>query len=150
VLAAQFYADSAEELAERANDLARRFEGRPHVLGVRKSLGGAGKGDFWEVPKAGFSLLMGLGGEPKPGAFVEDTAVAPDRLPAFYERFEAIVERQGLQAACYGHADVGCLHIRPILNVKTHEGVEKLRTIAREVSDLVVEFQGAMSGEHGD
>ncbi|AGA25146.1 FAD-binding and (Fe-S)-binding domain-containing protein [Singulisphaera acidiphila] len=150
VLAAQFYADSAEELADRANDLARRFEGRPHVLGVRKSLGGAEKDDFWKVRKAGFSLLMGLVGDSKPVAFVEDTAVAPARLPAFYERFEAIVERQGVEAACYGHADVGCLHIRPILNVKTHEGVESLRTIAREVSDLVVEFEGAMSGEHGD
>ena len=53
-------------------------------------------------------------------------------------------------AACYGHADVGCLHIRPIINVKTTEGVATLRSIAREVSDLVVEFGGAMSGEHGD
>lgn len=150
VLAAQFYADSAEELADRANDLARRFEGRPHVLGVRKSLGGAEKDDFWKVRKAGFSLLMGLVGDSKPVAFVEDTAVSPARLPAFYERFQAIVDRQGVEAACYGHADVGCLHIRPILNVKTHEGVESLRTIAREVSDLVVEFEGAMSGEHGD
>src|SRR5205807_7606981 len=82
--------------------------------------------------------------------FVEDTAVSPDRLPEFYERFFKIVGKQGLQAACYGHADVGCLHIRPILNVKTQEGVKSLRTIAREVSDLVVEFGGAMSGEHGD
>ena len=73
---------------------------------------------------------MGMVGDAKPVAFVEDTAVAPDRLPAFYERFEAIVARQGVRAACYGHADVGCLHIRPILNVKTREGVEQLRTIA--------------------
>jgi len=150
VLAAQFYADSAEELADRANDLARRFEGRPNVLGVRTRLGGAEKDDFWKVRKAGFSLLMGLVGDAKPVAFVEDTAVSPDKLPAFYERFEAIVARQGVEAACYGHADVGCLHIRPILNVKTRAGVESLRTIAREVSDLVVEFGGAMSGEHGD
>jgi FAD/FMN-containing dehydrogenase/Fe-S oxidoreductase len=150
VLAAQFYADSAEDLAARADDLARRFAGRPGVLGVRQSLSGAEKDDFWKVRKAGFSLLMGLVGDAKPVAFVEDTAVAPSRLPAFYDRFQKIVERQGLQAACYGHADVGCLHIRPILNVKTAEGVEKLRTIAREVSDLVVEFHGAMSGEHGD
>ena len=93
---------------------------------------------------------MAMVGDAKPVAFVEDTAVAPERLPAFYERFQAIVARQGVQAACYGHADVGCLHIRPILNVKTSAGVEQLRTIAREVSDLVVEFGGAMSGEHGD
>src|SRR6185312_14029975 len=86
----------------------------------------------------------------KPVAFVEDTAVAPDRLPEFYERFRQIVERQGVQAACYGHADVGCLHIRPIINVKTQGGVDMLRTIASEVSDLVVAYEGAMSGEHGD
>ncbi|HMB08729.1 MAG TPA: FAD-linked oxidase C-terminal domain-containing protein, partial [Isosphaeraceae bacterium] len=150
VLAAQFYADSAEELAERTDDLARRFEGRPGVLGVRKSLTAADKDDFWKVRKAGFSLLMGMVGDAKPVAFVEDTAVAPERLPEFYERFRAIVAGQGVEAACYGHADVGCLHIRPILNVKTHQGVASLRAIAREVADLVAEFGGAMSGEHGD
>lgn len=150
VLAAQFYADSQDELAARAEDLARRFEGRPGVLGVRKRLADADKDDFWKVRKAGFSLLMAMVGDAKPVAFVEDTAVAPERLPAFYERFHAIVQRHGVEAACYGHADVGCLHIRPIINVKTVEGVDRLRSIAREVSDLVVEFGGAMSGEHGD
>src|SRR3954469_22197024 len=150
VLAAQFYADSQGELAARADDLARRFEGRPGVLGVRKSLSDAAKDDFWKVRKAGFSLLMAMVGDAKPIAFVEDTAVSPERLPEFYERFGAIVAEHGVRAACYGHADVGCLHIRPIINVKTHEGVETLRSIAREVSDLVVEFGGSMSGEHGD
>lgn len=150
VLAAQFYADSAEELAHRADDLARRFEGRPGVLGVRKSLTAAAKDDFWKVRKAGLSLLMGMVGDAKPVAFVEDTAVSHEKLPAFFERFRRIVAGQGLSAACYGHADVGCLHIRPILNVKTEQGVSQLRTIARQVSDLVAEFGGAMSGEHGD
>ena len=106
--------------------------------------------DFWKVRKAGFSLLMGMVGDAKPIAFVEDTAVDPAQLPAFYDRFRRIVERHGVRAACYGHADVGCLHIRPLINVKTRDGVETLRSIAREVSDLVVEFGGAMSGEHGD
>ncbi len=150
VLAAQFYTDSADELAERTRDLAARFQGRPGVLGVRIRLTDAAKDDFWKVRKAGFSLLMGMVGDAKPVAFVEDTAVAPERLPAFYDRFRRIVERHGVMAACYGHADVGCLHIRPIINVKTENGVETLRAIAREVSDLVVEFGGAMSGEHGD
>ncbi len=93
---------------------------------------------------------MGMVGDAKPVAFVEDTAVSVDRLPEFYERFREIVARQGASAACYGHADVGCLHIRPILNMKTAEGVERLQAIARDVSDLVAEFGGAMSGEHGD
>ena len=150
VLAAQFYADSARELADRARDLAGRFEGRPGVLGVRTSLTDAEKDDFWKIRKAGFSLLMGMVGDAKPIAFVEDTAVDPARLPEFYDRFRAIVARRGVAAACYGHADVGCLHIRPVINVKTWDGVETLRSIAREVSDLVVEFGGSMSGEHGD
>jgi FAD/FMN-containing dehydrogenase/Fe-S oxidoreductase len=150
VLAAQFYADSADELAARTTDLGRRFEGRAGVLGVRTSLVHAEKDDFWKIRKAGFSLLMGIVGDAKPIAFVEDTAVDPARLPEFYDRFRNIVTRRGVAAACYGHADVGCLHIRPLINVKTWEGVETLRMIAREVSDLVAEFGGAMSGEHGD
>ena len=150
VLAAQFYADSADELATKADDLARRFAGRTGVLGVRKSLSAAAKDDFWKVRKAGLSLLMGMVGDAKPIAFVEDTAVSHEKLPAFYERFRAIIARHGAVGACYGHADVGCLHIRPIINVKTREGVEQLRGIAREVADLVEEFGGAMSGEHGD
>ena len=150
VLAAQFYADSADELAGRAEDLARRFRGSPGVLGLRKSLTESAKDDFWKIRKAGVSLLMGMVGDSKPVAFVEDTAVSPDRLPAFYDRFVAILARHGTHGACYGHADVGCLHIRPVLNVKTEAGVDTLRSIAREVSDLVVEFGGSMSGEHGD
>jgi FAD/FMN-containing dehydrogenase/Fe-S oxidoreductase len=150
VLAAQFYAGSQDELVERTGLLAGKFEGEPGVLGVRTRLVDAAKDDFWKVRKAGFSLLMGMLGDAKPVAFVEDTAVDPGRLPDFYERFRLIVLKHGVPAACYGHADVGCLHIRPIINVKTDAGVETLRAIAREVSDLVVEFGGAMSGEHGD
>ena len=150
VLAAQFYCDSDDELAARTEDLATLFEGRPGVLGVQKCLTASSRDDFWKVRKAGFSLLMAMVGDAKPVAFVEDTAVSPEKLPAFYERFFTIVARHDLMAACYGHADVGCLHIRPILNVKTSDGVESLRSIAREVSDLVLEFGGAMSGEHGD
>jgi FAD/FMN-containing dehydrogenase/Fe-S oxidoreductase len=150
VLAAQYYADSADELAQRADDLARRFEGKPEVLGVRKSLTASAKDDFWTIRKAGLSLLMGMVGDAKPVAFVEDTAVDPKRLPEFYDRFQKIVAAHGTSAACYGHADVGCLHIRPILNVKTSAGVDSVRSIARQVAELVAEFGGAMSGEHGD
>ena len=150
VLAAQFYADSRDELAARAADLARKFEGKPGVIGVRSRLEDAEKDDFWQVRKAGFALLMGRVGDAKPIAFVEDTAVDPSRLPQFYDRFRQIIERQGVTAAVYGHADVACLHIRPIINVKSHQGVDAIRSIAREVCDLVIEFGGSMSGEHGD
>ena len=150
VLAAQYYSDSPEELAERAERLARMFQGKPGVLGVRKRLENSAKDSFWKVRKAGVSLLMGKVGDEKPVAFVEDTAVSSDRLPEFHARFQDVLTRNGTVGACYGHADVGCLHIRPVLNMKTAEGVDRLRSIAREISDLVLEFGGAMSGEHGD
>jgi FAD/FMN-containing dehydrogenase/Fe-S oxidoreductase len=150
ILAAQFYADSADDLVAMTDDLARRFDGRPGVLGVHKALTSALRDDFWKIRKAGLALLMGMVGDAKPAAFVEDTAVTPDRLPSFVDRFNAIMARHGTNGACYGHADVGCLHIRPVLNMKTEAGVDALRGIAREVSDLVLEFGGAMSGEHGD
>jgi FAD/FMN-containing dehydrogenase/Fe-S oxidoreductase len=150
VLAAQFYAETPRDLADRAGELGRLFEGKPDVLGVRTSLTGAAKDSFWKVRKAGLSLLMGMVGDAKPVAFVEDTAVSPEKLPRFYSRFMEIVARHGTRAACYGHADVGCLHIRPVIDVKAAGGVDAIRSIAREVADLVAEFGGAMSGEHGD
>ncbi len=150
VLAAQLYADDAVDLADRAAELARRFEGNPGILGVRTRLQDAANDDFWKVRKAGLSLLMGMVGDPKPVAFVEDTAVPVERLPAFYRRFKQVLDADQIDAACYGHADVGCLHIRPILNMKTQEGVDAVRSLGRKISDLVLEFGGSMSGEHGD
>ena len=150
VLAAQLYADSPEELAEKAAMIERGLAGNGSVLGIVKNLTASAQDNFWKVRKAGLSLLMGMPGDAKPVAFVEDTAVDPQVLPAFYDRFMEIIGRHGAQASCYGHADVGCLHIRPVLNMKTNQGLEQLRAIAEEVSSLVAEFGGAMSGEHGD
>lgn len=150
VLAAQLYADTPEELAEKAAIIEKGLLGNASVTGVVKNLTASASDNFWKVRKAGLSLLMGLPGDAKPVAFVEDTAVDPRVLPAFYDRFLEIVHRHGAQASCYGHADVGCLHIRPVLNMKTRRGLEQLEAIAEEVSNLVAEFGGAMSGEHGD
>ena len=150
VLAAQFYADSPAELADRADELARKFEGRPGVLGVRKRLVDAAKDDFWKVRKAGFSLLMGMVGDAKPIAFVEDTAVDPAGCRSSTTGSARSSNGTASTAACYGHADVGCLHIRPMINVKTETASRRCGRSPREVSDLVVEFGGAMSGEHGD
>ncbi|MGE3858338.1 MAG: FAD-binding and (Fe-S)-binding domain-containing protein, partial [Dehalococcoidia bacterium] len=105
---------------------------------------------MWRVREAGLGLLMSLRGDAKPIAYVEDTAVPPERLADFIERFDAIVRAHGTEAAHYGHASVGCMHIRPVVNVKTVEGANTMHAIASEVADLVVEFGGSLSGEHGD
>jgi FAD/FMN-containing dehydrogenase/Fe-S oxidoreductase len=150
LLAVQFMGESDEQIAGDITGLRERLTEIPGFLGAYECIDAATRASFWKVRKAGLALLMGMVGDAKPVAFVEDTAVDPARLPEFYERFRAIVARHGASASCYGHADVGCLHIRPILDMKHLAGVAQMRAIARDVSGLVREFNGAMSGEHGD
>ncbi|MBO0723439.1 MAG: FAD-binding oxidoreductase, partial [Blastocatellia bacterium] len=105
---------------------------------------------IWKLRKAGLGLLMGIKGDAKPVAFVEDTAVDPKYLPVFVPRFREIMAKHGVDGAYYGHCSVGCLHIRPLINLKTGRSLEQLKAIAAEITDLVLEFGGAISSEHGD
>jgi FAD/FMN-containing dehydrogenase/Fe-S oxidoreductase len=105
---------------------------------------------IWGVRKAGLGLLLGMKGDKKPLAFVEDTAVAPAKLPEFIKRFREVVSRHDTIAGYYGHCSVGCMHIRPLINLKDESEMHKMVSIANAISDLVLEFNGAMSGEHGD
>ncbi|HEY7322988.1 MAG TPA: FAD-linked oxidase C-terminal domain-containing protein [Candidatus Binatia bacterium] len=105
---------------------------------------------IWGVRKAGLGLLLGTKGDKKPIAFVEDTAVEPAKLPEFIKRFRDIITRHDAIAGYYGHCSVGCMHIRPLINLKEPNEMAKMVSIANEISDLVLEFNGAMSGEHGD
>jgi FAD/FMN-containing dehydrogenase/Fe-S oxidoreductase len=105
---------------------------------------------IWKLRKAGLGLLMGIKGDAKPVAFVEDTAVDPKYLPVFVPRFREIMAKHGVDGAYYGHCSVGCLHIRPLINLKTQRSLEQLQAIAGEITDLVLEFGGAISSEHGD
>jgi FAD/FMN-containing dehydrogenase/Fe-S oxidoreductase len=105
---------------------------------------------IWGVRKAGLGLLLGTKGDKKPIAFVEDTAVEPAKLPEFIKRFREILTSHDAIAGYYGHCSVGCMHIRPLINLKEPSEVKKMVSIADEISDLVLEFNGALSGEHGD
>ena len=105
---------------------------------------------LWNLRSAALPLLFGMPGDRKPVTFVEDTAVAPEQLPEFVARFREMLHRHGTDGAFYGHASVGCLHIRPVLNLKDHDDVVRMRRITEEVTDLVLEFGGSLSGEHGD
>ncbi len=104
-----------------------------------------------KVRKAGLGLLMAASeGARRPLAFVEDTAVAPERLSDYVAAFKAVLDRHGLTAGWYGHASVGCLHIRPFVDLTEPGGVETMRAVAEEIVDLVSEFDGVNSSEHGD
>jgi len=128
--------------ARRARD---RFGYAGHVAydaGEQRSI--------WNLRKAGLGLLLGMKGDKKPIAFVEDTCVEPRHLAAFVPRFKEIFAKHDTVGAYYGHCSVGCLHIRPVIDLKVPRGMEQVRAIADEITALVVEFGGTISSEHGD
>jgi FAD/FMN-containing dehydrogenase/Fe-S oxidoreductase len=103
----------------------------------------------WTLRRACEPLLHALPGDRRPVGFVEDTAVDPRELPDFIRSFKAILAKHGTFAAYFAHASVGCLHIRPLLTLKSEEDRVRMVAIAEEITDLVVRHKGALSGEHG-
>ncbi|MFB6297221.1 MAG: FAD-binding and (Fe-S)-binding domain-containing protein [Salinirussus sp.] len=105
---------------------------------------------FWKLRKSGLPILLGRTSDAKHTSFIEDTAVPPERLPEYVAEFREILDEAGTIASFYAHAGPGCLHIRPLIDTKTVDGVETMREIAEGATDLVVEYGGSVSGEHGD
>jgi Fe-S oxidoreductase len=110
----------------------------------------AAQARIWSLREAALGLSMAMKEEAKSISFVEDTAVSPDHLRDYIDRFLGIIRKHETTAGIYAHASVGCLHVRPVVNLKTEHGIRKFEAIANDVSDLVLEFGGALSGEHGD
>ncbi|WP_244607226.1 FAD-binding and (Fe-S)-binding domain-containing protein [Bosea sp. CS1GBMeth4] len=104
----------------------------------------------WEVREACLNIMMSMKGDGKPVSFIEDCAVPLEHLAEYTDAVTALFERHGTRGTWYAHASVGCLHVRPILNMKTEAGVKAMRSIAEEASELVRRFKGSFSGEHGD
>ena len=150
LLCVEFYADRAEDLPPRLAAVERDLREHQFGYAYHHALDLAAQARIWTLREAGLGLSMAMKEDAKSLSFVEDTAVAPERLRDYIERFLAIVERHGTTAGVYAHASVGCLHVRPVINMKTEDGVRRFESIANDVSDLVLEFGGALSGEHGD
>jgi FAD/FMN-containing dehydrogenase/Fe-S oxidoreductase len=146
----EYFADSPEELAEKFGRLeaaAAKLPGSPRVVRADEAWQ---VHDAWAIRKAGLPLLSSIPSERKPLPFVEDTAVDPEKLPEFVRRFKQVVDEHETQAAYYAHASAGCLHIRPLLDLSRQDDRVRLESISEAIFELVVEFGGSMSGEHGD
>ncbi|MGY3576894.1 FAD-binding and (Fe-S)-binding domain-containing protein [Bradyrhizobium sp. USDA 4504] len=99
---------------------------------------------------AGLNVMMSMKQEGKPVSFVEDCAVPLPHLADYTERLNAVFARHGTRGTMYAHASEGCLHVRPVLNLKLEEDVKAMRAIAEEAFAMVREYKGSHSGEHGD
>src|SRR5438445_9862617 len=99
---------------------------------------------IWKPRKLALGLSMAEKGDDKAISFVEDTAVAPEHLRDYIAEFLALLAQHGTSAGVYAHASVGCLHVRPIINLKTAAGVRKFDAIAAAVDELVLKYGGSI------
>jgi FAD/FMN-containing dehydrogenase/Fe-S oxidoreductase len=146
-----FYGDTLAEAVAGLDRLEELWHGHGHGYHTLRAVHAAEQAALLKVRQAGLGLLMAASsGARRPLAFVEDTAVEPARLAAYARRFREILDASGLTAGFYGHCSVGCLHIRPFVDLTAPGQVELMRTVAEEVRELVMEFGGVNSSEHGD
>ncbi len=150
LLLVEFHGDSKPELLHKLDKLSHYLTHNKIGYDCPKLIEAEEQANVWYIRKAGLGLLMGTKAARKPIGFVEDSAVAPEKLPEYIRRFDEIVHSYGTSAAYYAHASVGCLHIRPKLNLKDPQDVEIMAKIADDISNLALEFGGTISGEHGD
>jgi FAD/FMN-containing dehydrogenase/Fe-S oxidoreductase len=152
VLFCEFSGESEDEVAELAHAFASRARLLPGAPVPGVHLDPRDQLAAWALRQAATGLLYRTTAsrDIKPQEFVEDTGIAPERLGAYTRRFEEIVHGHGTTLGFFGHAGQGCLHIRVDLNLKRGDDVRRMQAIAGDVAELVVEFGGSLSGEHGD
>ncbi|HZC13654.1 MAG TPA: FAD-linked oxidase C-terminal domain-containing protein, partial [Thermoleophilaceae bacterium] len=145
------FADEEGEARERLDRLEAAWRKHGHGYHALRAESPAEQEALTKVRKSALGLLMAASsGARRPAAFVEDTAVAPERLNDYVERFREVLDRASLEAGFYGHCSVGCLHIRPFVDLTQPNQVETMEAVAEEVMELVTEFGGVNSSEHGD
>ncbi len=106
--------------------------------------------EVFEIRKAGLNILMSMKGDKKPVAFIEDCAVSLEHLADYTARLKEIFKKYGTSGMFYAHASVGTLHVRPVLNMKSDKDIENMRSISEEAFQMVKDYKGSHSGEHGD
>jgi FAD/FMN-containing dehydrogenase/Fe-S oxidoreductase len=146
-----FFGDTLAEAVAGLDRLDQRWQAHGHGFHTLRAVHSAEQAALLKVRQAGLGLLMAASsGSRRPLAFVEDTAVEPAKLASYARRFREILDARGLTAGFYGHCSVGCLHIRPFVDLTAPGQPELMRAVAEEVRDLVLEFGGVNSSEHGD
>ena len=150
ILLAEFSGDDPAENLRRLKALCELMGDLGFPGGVVEATDPAFQQAVWEVRAQGLNIMMSMKGDGKPISFLEDCAVRLEDLADYTDRLTRIFEKHGTYGTWYAHASVGCLHVRPVLNVKQELEVKKMRAIAEEAFAMVREYKGSHSGEHGD
>ncbi len=150
LLLVEFAGEDADEQRAKLTQLSELMADLGLPGSVVEATDPAFQKSVWELRKAGLNIVMSMKGDGKPISFIEDCAVSLDDLADYTQRLDEIFRRHGTRGTWYAHASVGCLHVRPILNLKNEAGARTMRAIAEETFEMVREYKGSHSGEHGD
>jgi len=150
LLIVEFHGQEDAPLARSLDRLEEGMADLGHPGAVARCIDAGFQAAVAEVREAGLNIMMSMKGDGKPVSFIEDCAVPLEDLADYTERLNAVFERHGTKGTWYAHASVGCLHVRPVLNMKDPGDVRRMRAIAEECFALVREYKGSHSGEHGD
>jgi FAD/FMN-containing dehydrogenase/Fe-S oxidoreductase len=149
ILLVEFAGDERDEQIRRLKQLTELMGDLGLPGSVVEIVDPALQRDLWEVRKAGLNIMMSMKGDGKPVSFIEDCAVPLEHLAEYTDRLTRVFEKHGTQGTWYAHASVGTLHVRPILDMR-REGAKQMRAIAEEAAEMVKQYKGSYSGEHGD
>jgi len=150
LLLTEFSQDNQVENLRRLKELDELMRDLGHRNAVVEAVGSQFQKAIWEVRKSGLNIMMSMKSDGKPVSFIEDCAVPLEHLADYTERLTQVFEKNGTRGTWYAHASVGCLHVRPILNLKSEKDAATMRAIAEEAFEMVRDYKGAHSGEHGD
>ncbi len=149
ILLVEFAGEDRDEQIRRLKQLSELMADRGLPGSVVEVIDPALQKEFWEVRKAGLNIMMSMKGDGKPVSFIEDCAVPLEHLAEYTDRLTQVFHKHGTRGTWYAHASVGCLHVRPILDMR-RDGAQKMRAIAEEAAAMVKQYKGSYSGEHGD
>ncbi|MEE2954983.1 MAG: FAD-linked oxidase C-terminal domain-containing protein [Pseudomonadota bacterium] len=150
LLMVEFSGENETDQQHKLDDLEQLLDDHGFPNSILKIADPNFQRDITEVRKAGLNIMMSMKGDGKPVSFIEDCAVPLNHLGDYTERLTEVFSKHGVEGTWYAHASVGCLHVRPVLNMKASMDVRKMRDIAEETFAMVREYKGSHSGEHGD
>lgn len=150
VLVVEFQGDDERETGEKAKTLVKSVESGIPGASAFPVLGQEEQKTIWDIRKAGLGILMSDRARQKPVPCIEDVSVPAENLARYTGDVISLLDEFGLKAAFYGHASAGCLHIRPLLDLREEKGVSDMAELSERTLELVLRYSGVMSGEHGD
>ena len=150
ILIVEFHGHEDAPLLAKLADLDTMMADLGYPSAVVRATDPSFQADIASVREAGLNIMMSMKGDGKPVSFIEDCAVPLADLADYTDRLNDVFEKHNTKGTWYAHASVGCLHVRPVLNMKDGTDVTRMRAIAEECFALVREYKGSHSGEHGD